>query len=76
MFKRLSKLFVMGTLVGCGAGKGSAPTGTVRGTQGIETKNVNELAEKVNFKCGSANNDCPCAELDYRAMRQANNSVP
>ena len=24
----------------------------------------------------SADKDCPCAGLDYRAMRQANNPVP
>jgi len=59
MFKRMSKLFVMGTLVSCGAGKSTTPSSSVKGVSGLETKNVNELANKVIFNCGQKDKDCP-----------------
>lgn len=58
MLRKISKLFVLGTLVSCGASKSGSAPGSVKGTNGLEARNVNELAEQIQFKCKSGQS-CP-----------------
>ncbi len=55
--KLIYKLLVMGTLVGCGAKKDQTDPQILRGNSGLETRNVNELADKILFECRDKN--CP-----------------